>query len=234
MTEKPILFSSEMVRAILDGRKTTTRRVMKPQPDTTHNGEPYWYVGGLRVGHITNPKSERLGNNPLNCPYGKPGDRLWVRETWVELMHTSPSTDRPLTITEGEKLIEHATMNPDGGWYYDGKVIAYRANSNIEFCDGDGFSDDMANREDMPRWRPSIHMPRWASRITLEVTDVRVERVQDISEEDAIAEGFALAGCGGEGPVRTFSRMWDQINARRGYSWESNPFVWCVTFRRIE
>ena len=135
--ERPILCSAPDVMAILDGRKTQTRRIMKPQPNRTWPDEvtPHWSVGGNR----TLPGA----SNPLRCPYGVPGDRLWVREAW---------------------------RLPDGapkGW------VDYRADDTR-----DGF-----------KWKPSIHMPRWASRITLEVTDVRVERLQDISEADAMAEG---------------------------------------------
>ena len=145
--ERPIIFSGPMIRAILEGRKTQTRRIVKP-----------------------------------NClsklsPYGRTGDRLWVRETWGH--------------------------NPEGPGY------VYRS-------DGDF---DMKFHGD--RWRPSIHMPRWASRITLEVTGVRVERLQDINEEDALAEGVEHA----------FRSLWESINGPG--SWDANPWVWVVEFRRV-
>ena len=216
MRERPILFSSPMVRAILNGRKTQTRRVVTPQPRV--------YAGGCHQNHKpkhsapyfdaycnakkteVNPRGmsdrwcwcavdDRQGPDWIRCPYGVPGDRLWVRETWVELLAVSPATDEPMPIGPGERLIEPPTQWTDSEgrlrWHYDGRVIAYRANSNVEFCDGDGFSGDMADRDDIPRWRPSIHMPRWASRITLEITDIHVERLLDISEEDAWNEGIA-------------------------------------------
>jgi len=179
MVELPILFSGEMVRAILDGRKTQTRRVVK-----------------LPVSEIGKMVKYR-GDWVLPCewsPYGKSGDRLWVRETW---------------------------------WQWGGteKRISYRADTLPSFAPNGGF-------------RPSIFMPRWASRITLEVVDVRVERLQDISEDDAKAEGVMASGgwnaddteyCVG---YRTaFSRLWDSINAKRGYSWATNPWVWAVEFK---
>lgn len=188
MVELPILFSGEMVRAILDGRKTQTRRVVK-----------------LPVSEIGKMVKYR-GDWVLPCewsPYGKSGDRLWVRETW---------------------------------WQWGGteKRISYRADTLPSFAPNGGF-------------RPSIFMPRWASRITLEVVDVRVERLQDISEEDAMAEGLtswisdkvpdvvhygiSIPDVWETDPRLTFKRLWDSINARRGYSWITNPWVWAVEFK---
>lgn len=115
----------------------------------------------------------------IDCPFGKPGDRLWVREAFVELLAVSPATDEPVPIGPGERLLEPPTKRADGAWNFDGKVIAYRANSAVEFCDGDGFSGEMANREDMPRWKAARQMPREYSRLTLEVAGVRVERAED-------------------------------------------------------
>lgn len=183
MTERPIIFSGPMVQAILDDRKTQTRRVLKSQPIAVierKTGE--WdcnahHVEGIRMYHDwphevvrTQDQGDRLAAIP--CPYGKPGDRLWVRETWKT------------------------------GWGWtepDSECIAYRADGEIRECntheswlcarikteDGRNFAMDGQNTAG--RWKSSIHMPRWASRILLEVTDVRVERVQDISEEDCIS-----------------------------------------------
>ncbi len=207
--ERPILFNGDMVRAILDGRQTMTRRVVKPQPirircqsgqgecyDAWPNGnscltwddvllDPIYYA---KCGH---------------CPYGQPGDRLWVRETFAEY-----GTSR-----------KHPNI---------GSPILYKATYKPSDC------DDL--------WRPSIHMPRSASRITLEVTDVRVERVQEISGAGAVAEGcgkgipdYQLLHEGGYRKARhEFSALWDSLNAKRGYSWESNPWVWVVEFKRME
>jgi hypothetical protein len=194
MADRPILFSAPMVRAILAGTKTKTRRVVKPQPNNDpakhHPIEPYKTPTGLWnwVLAVTGHGS----GDPFACPYGKPGDRLWVRESFYA---ESPQT------------------------------IFYRATHTTY--------------EDDPRsgWKPSIHMPRWASRITLEITDVRVQRLQDISEADLDAEGIQELIDGGvdhDGtPLDTYRTLWDSINAKRA-PWESNPWVWAITFRRIE
>lgn len=198
MKERPILFSAPMVRAILAGTKTQTRRLMKPQPETQHDGEPYWHVGGYRVWGYRPPSAVplRAGGNPLPCPYGVPGDRLWVRETWA-----------PLT-----------------------KGFAYSA-------------DPIYNYSPAGRWTSSIHMPRTASRITLEVTGVRVERLQDISKGDALAEGIVPAGDGngfqladtthyGGNPIDSYLSLWESINGPGSSA--ANPWVWVVEFLRLE
>lgn len=191
MKERPILFSAEMVRAILEGRKTQTRRVIKdglgdkPIDTIEFNGVSWTIAGDAPSQHM----GEVYMNDwsfDLRCPFGVPGDRLWVRETWH-----------------------------------------YRGGNNIE--PSPGFVSYRADGEfTLPgyEWRPSIFMPRWASRILLEVTTVRVERLQEISWEDHIAEGTPIG--------MTFSELWDSINAKRDYPWESNPWVWAITFKRIE
>ena len=167
MKERPIIFSAEMVQAILDGRKTQTRRVMKVPPRE---------INGVGIVYESD-----------KCPYGQPGNRLWVRETWAYW----GSIETP-------------------------EAIIYRT-------DGDKAG---------VRWRPSIYMPRKYSRITLEVTGVRVERVQDISHRDALAEGVSYDVSQDDGaPVPRFQKLWDSINAKRGYSWDKNPWVWVVEFK---
>lgn len=207
--EKPILFSGEMVRAILEGRKTQTRRAMKPQP-------PEW---AGKLDSVVDPWAEFHGAHPKGtcfhdecahiegqskisyaCPYGVPGDRLWVRETWR---------------VPGDCGIEKVSTSTCRG----PKDVEFRAD----------FSGDYL---EVREWRPSIFMPRWASRITLEITEVRVQRVQEISHEDAIAEGCY------EVPGKTwgrlgFQQLWESINLKRGFGWDSNPFVWCVSFKRL-
>ena len=207
MKERPILFSSPMVRAILDGRKTQTRRVVKPQPESGHDGEPYWHVGGYRAWQfrgIADPL--RMGtNNPLVCPYGQPGDRLWVRETM--------------------------DVSYQGSAYYaaDGAQIGDRDELG-DLCERYGhpyFFNEL-------KGIPSIHMPRWASRITLEVTGVRVERLQDISEKDSKAEGALKQRLDDLEPPthwRGFKGVWESINGPG--SWDANPWVWVVEFRRL-
>lgn len=205
-TERPILFSGAMVRAILEGRKAQTRRVVKPTMSTPKIAplemEP-WIIDGERQ-EDDNGLPCWAGYHPsypgeakwFTCPYGQPGDRLWVRETW------------------------HLWGPPEH------QTLAFRA--------------DCADAENYT-WRPSIFMPRWASRITLEITDVRVERVQAISKADVLAEGisrytFAKGAISATPPDPRwkFIELWDGINAKRGYSWASNPWVWVLTFTRVQ
>lgn len=205
MTERPILFSGPMVRAILSGAKTQTRRVVKPQPHAEITSfceiipgggdwKPAWSSSRRSVEMLHSGES-MVFNKTLRCPYGQPGDRLWVRETCAV----------PRNSQDREKVL-------------------YKADEMFDGCArGDlGF-----------KWRPSIHMPRWASRIDLLVKDVRVERLQEISEEDAIAEGVVPPI--GSVDVRAwvlFRRLWDSINAAK-HPWSSNPWVWVVEFERV-
>lgn len=200
MKERPILFSGPMVRAILDGRKTMTRRVMKPQPQVYYSPtEP----------EVQRMKWRGVKYRPASCapcPYGQPGDRLWVRETWglveTPLIGAIYKTD----------WVQDDSGERDGWWRGD------------HFHEGD------------IEWKPSIHMPRWASRITLEITDVRVERLKDITVEDAQAEGVTPLGVEGDGRRwrAAFREPWDSINARRGYGWTANPWVWVISFKSIK
>lgn len=216
MKERPIIFSGEMVRAILDGRKAQTRRALKnPQPvdiiTKPINGEPKWCA-------LTevNPNHGKI----IACRHGQPGDRLWVRETLCQ--HNNFGL--PLALIPQE--------NPIGQW-----VWSYAA--------------DQCEPESVTRRRPAIHMPRWASRLTLEIVKVRVERVQEISEEDALAEGiheFSLPngnvygydphGTPGkmvmDSPALAYAAIWDSINAKRGFGWDSNPWVWVIEFRKTQ
>lgn len=209
MHEHPIIFSAPMVRAILEGRKTQTRRVVKlPHANPLGQWEPTTFGGGgiyttkgEKVPHQGAIWHTRTGD-VIGCPYGQPGDRLWVRETWG-----CKDADRP-GVRDGRKP-------------QPGDSIQYAAN------DADAWQWRVPGA--LP-WRPSIHMPRWASRITLEITDVRVQRVQDISEEDALAEG-----CRSQiKHSAAFADLWDSINESRGFGWNANPYVWALTFRRVE
>ncbi len=214
--ERPILFSGPMVRAILAGKKTQTRRIMKPQPQPNggkglHPVAPYrtpcgdwaWVLAATGIG----------GGDTFSCPYGKPGERLWVRETIEERM-------------------EHANF------YYA--------------ADNRGVGETvyrLLNQRPHPRRRviPSIHMLRAASRITLEITGIRVERLQAISEDDAQAEGVEpIWMVAGEHPEpsgqwtedhaanygEAYARLWDKINGPG--AWEQNPWVWVVEFKRAD
>ena len=210
--ERPILFSGEMVRAILDERKTQTRRVVKPQPNTrvwkdkTPSGELHWFTN----------RSHSFGSQTLlRCPFGVPGDRLWVRETW----------QRGVAKYDGESVSvarfkSFATVM--GEW-----DLVHEQDCEVQDAKWEG------------RWRPSIHMPRWASRITLEVADVRVERLQEIEYEDIQAEGFEV-------PMRKlhvdpfgiqkqdFASGWDALHAKTVHTWDKNPWVWVVEFKQVE
>lgn len=208
MKTKPIIFNGEMVRAILDERKTQTRRVVKPQPRTYtafHRFLKYLKWKVIDAEYF----AAKIFMIPL-CPYGRVGDRLWVRETWF------PMQDIKACAVEGEPI-----------------EIVYKAD-----WDADGISRDEARDVGVDRWRPSIFMPRWASRITLEITNVRVEQVQDISGKDAIAEGWPqhlelFPTINAESKARIwFWSVWNSINAKRGFDWDINPWAWVVEFQR--
>lgn len=212
MKERPILFSAPMVRAILSGTKTQTRRAVKPQITPLAYGSSWHQFDHRGSNYRTNLRNGTVSQwSPLLqfCPFGQPGDRLWVRETWA-----APHSDDarpPRSIHCDWMQIHYAATEERGGLL----------------------------------WRPSIHMPRWASRITLEIIGVRVERLQDISEDDAKAEGAwgpddsiisqvaAHFGCEpiGVHPSLAYRMAWEQINGAG--SWEANPLVWAVEFKRV-
>ena len=208
VVERPILFSAPMVRAILEGRKTQTRRVMKhPEYMGCLTGDcPHTYQSECDL-DVKVWASE-------NCPYGVPGDRLWVKETF---RLRADMDDRPPSLDWWKK----------GAWY-----------------EADGPNEPSGCAGGAGKLRPSIFMPRWASRITLEITEVRVLRVQEISEEDAKAEGV-FGGCtvcgdseNGDCIEHTpsctdgFANIWMHINGED--SWHANPWVWALTFKRVE
>lgn len=229
-TAKPILFIGPMIRALLDGRKTQTRRTLhsvtkrsslheafstryRPSPLLKQiNGKPDWCVEFISIEHgLWDPETNPNGRSAwyVKIPWGGPGDLLWCRETWAVGNIYDDRAPRDI--------------NPDGkpGWC----GIRYAA------------TDHRLGIKD----RPSIHMPRWASRLTLEVTGVKIERVQDISEEDALAEGvendsdgwrdYAMPHTQCCASARdSFCTLWDSINAKRGFGWDANPWVTCLTF----
>lgn len=200
--ERPILFSAPMVRAILDGRKTQTRRAAK----LTVSGHVK-ELGGHRRWHPGD------SDGRLACPYGQPSDRLWVRETWQHSNHPFGPLENNCTIF-------------------------FRADY---FDDPHGMDGEKSPEGKYRDWRPSIHMLRWASRITLEITGVRVERLNQISDADCWAEappGLAFPvrspsdyACTEGGPQRAFRRLWHLINGDG--SWDANPWVWVVEFSRV-
>ena len=231
MAERPILFSAPMVSAILDGRKTVTRRVLKPVPfpDGYYQGE----VCLDRSGAYAQFSVEAVGGGAFlteehQCPYGDPRDRLWVREAW----RVPDSLDGYSGFDIAERCIEAGYRKPWAPIRFEADGALNSAKDWHEFGATPG--------ESTPgRYRHARFMPRWASRITLEVTGVRVERLRDISEADAVAEGIEqsprtggwLPGNCAE-PEWAFRELWEQINGVG--SWDANPWVWVVEFRRIE
>lgn len=217
--ERPILFSGPMTRAILSGDKTQTRRIVKGAPIN-----PGAYLLGLHapsgVWGIHADVNHDEGVWRGKCPFGFPGHRLWVRETWATDLHNEQ--DSPSRIKE---LCEDAGYRVDPG--HPAGPIWYQSDGAVRRWGG--IYVDVQGR-----WRPSIHMPRWASRITLEITNIRVERLQEISEEDAQAEGFRKAHLHGYLWTTAKSEFLDGWNRIHGPgSWELNPWVWVVEFKRI-
>ncbi|AYW90242.1 hypothetical protein EGX47_02065 [Yersinia pseudotuberculosis] len=207
MNEKPILFNAEMVNAILSGRKTQTRRIMKvqPEPSKSRSGD-YWFpcnkmqsmvhVSDLLPGNPYMPDAHEFFSTC--CPLGGIGDQLWVREAFAAGLCTE-------------------------------STLAYRATHKTEDLE-EGWGETI-------KWTPSIHMPRWASRIDLLITGVRVERLKDISDVDAAAEGCAYGKGNGEidlavRPENHFPTLWASIYGAE--SWQANPWVWVIDFERME
>jgi hypothetical protein len=208
MIERPILFSGPMVRAILDGQKTQTRRVVKYIPDL---GEPEnWCCDNIDEEFFI----RLAGNYRRYCPYGVPGDRLWVRETFYAWGKWEPYLDGK---KDRWRFLYHTDVS---------HPVRYQA------TEGDRFYQGPANGGDDYHCRPSIFMPRWASRITLEVKGVRAERLQDITEADSQDEGV-IPSIVAQKYRSGFQTLWDSINKKRGYGWDTNPWVWAVEFMMI-
>ena len=214
--ERPILFATPLIPRLLDGSKTQTRRIVKPQPNKATvkmfpaaSGE-HW-IEQLPIDmRVLGRGTATISGQSIRCPFGAVGDRLWVRETfWVR--------------NRGNTFAGTSIDYKDGG----SKQLPSRPKGRGKLC----------------CWRPSIHMPRWASRIDLEITEVRVERVNDISREDALAEGVPTEPYEGKvngepatiypiDPVYQFCLLWSKIHGIG--SWKLNPWVWVLSFRRIK
>jgi len=206
MITRPILFSGAMVRALLDGSKTQTRRVLKVRCQEIGERDD-----GSRWPWSENPNT--AGDHWHACPYGQPGDRLWVRETFLDTLGTG---------------VEHR----------DESGLRHRYAFAADCAPGS--YGDQARKDYGLKWKPSIHMPRAASRILLEIVSVRVERLWDISERDARAEGVTIkerhmAGyCAGQflpPSIRAYLGLWELISGDG--SWGANPWVWVVEFKRV-
>lgn len=237
MRERGMIFNAEMVRALLDSRKTQTRRVLTPRQLglielAAIAGECYPLESGQQ--HANSQSYYRE-----HCPFGAVGDRLWVRETWAVVSHAFDDDglmvgyvpDRP------SKAVHEKAF---GRGYYSGHTI-YAADGGFTWGDDDGCVDGRSY------WKPSIHMPRWASRITLEITNVGVQRLQAVSQGDAMREGLIRLPASGRyclnegdqyfgGASRdareVFSWLWSSIYGDE--SWQANPWVWVVEFKRVE
>lgn len=231
--ERPILFSGAMVRALLDGTKTQTRRALKVRCQEIGERDD-----GSRWPWSEHPDTAADHWHP--CPYGQPGDRLWVRETWGVVSNAWDDAGNLVDWFPDRPATAIADM-PFGQGYYSGHAI-YAADGSYEWA-----GDDDGGGEPLSAWHPSIHMPRAASRILLQIVSVRVERLQAISEADAWDEG--IEACCGEldyvsmarfsrsmgrsiedaGP--SYAALWESINGAG--SWDANPWVWVVEFKRV-
>ena len=212
MREQSIIFNSEMVKAILDGRKTMTRRPIKlrtsvnPHSSLSEQGKIY-SIGDMQR------ETELTKNTKPNypCPYGQQGDRLWVREKW-------------------------GLIDLESGYAYDGLIPPKFAREEYEvayYADWSDFIDSLFHK-----WRDALYMPKWTHRITLEITEVRVERLQEITEEDVISEGTPNhPGQFREGNMEAFVRfayVWNSLYTKKSeYQWEANPWVWVIEFRPL-
>lgn len=255
MRERPILFSGAMVRAILGGQKTQTRRIVKQQPPDGWDRH-CWYTAPV-FGWTNEPEPAATWHK-VRCPYGQSGDRLWVREAWRIGAWDEDEGAFAIDYCDGPQRkwltdpTDHDCLRFSKLWIQcTDELIAKGIPPGA-----DGLYRWEPGQSPL-RWRPSIHMPRWASRITLEITGVRVERLQDISEEDALAEGivcenvivgsyyanghkevtagrFFFDGCSDDGfedAVDAYAALWESINGAG--AWDANPWVWVVEFQKL-
>jgi hypothetical protein len=205
MKEHPIIFSTPMVQAILEGRKTMTRRVVKGLPEGTH---AVWFDGGEWI--VENDLGQCWVNGKLKCPFGEPGDRLWVRELWSDC----------ITVTDGKRL-----PSPQ---------FVYKA------------SDDFMDDDHYFKFKTPIHMPKAAARLWLEIVNIKVEKLEDISLQDAAKEGVECDATTGlwkdyhtnkfkcQSARHSFASLWYEINGLKKMMKTPNPWVWVIEFRRVE
>jgi hypothetical protein len=242
--EHPILFSSPIIRAILESRKSQTRRIIKPQPELSESVGFVWKgrafgkaISGGEEGTRNNFIRSHIGKSPV-CPYGVPGDKLWVKEAWrVGNTHDERTPNQ---------IWEHLTEIGRG------VTVLYEAGGWRSIAPVERVEVKYEYDKPMPGWagrkRSSMFMPRLFSRITLEITDVRVQRLNEISDEDCIAEGIdydkGTMHCANYldlkdderigrwlGPKGSYASLWEKINGKG--SWDANPWLWCLSFRMI-
>ena len=220
MRERGIHFNSEMVRAVMEGRKTQTRWIVNPEPDSPQLLESRTAESGCVYAIHANRSNVHQGRFRWDCPFGQPGDRLWVRET--------------ARCEFSREDFTNQVFRTNVAYRADGKSKTFETNKPSKW-----FPDrtNLTAAGELP-WCPSIHMPRWASRITLEITSVRVERLNSMTESDALAEG-----CNGgrdsipgymysATPHEHFHHVWQSIYGKE--SWQANPWVWVIEFKRVE
>lgn len=195
LKEKPILFKPELVKAILDGKKTQTRRIIKPQP----------FDPDKDYGKYFKELPEQW-----NCPYGKVGDVLWVRETWG--------------LREKNNGV-HTFQEP----VYKADWLDIQHIRVFESVTVDGEQTEITQK-----WKPSIHMPRKYCRLRLKTTDIKVERLQDITTEGILAEGVGNPSKSDKRLLDMWIHLWDSINAKRGFPWESNPWLWVLKWPKVK
>ena len=222
MKERGMIFNGEMVRAILDGRKTQTRRIVKGTDGAVKFCKE-WDINGEEIFVVLGEK-DRTGMNPvlgaISCPFGAVGDRIWVREAY----RFPASLDDVSPTGVGEMAVATGYRKPWAPTFYE---------FTGTFSDGWKGFETPPKVSDAGKLRPSIHMPRWASRILLEITDVRVERLKSISDRDALREGCSAADMkSGDCVADVFARLWASIYGAE--SWNANPWVWVIEFKRVE
>jgi hypothetical protein len=233
MRERPILFNADMVYAVLEGIKTQTRRRVLHQPRRS-DILPNLVFPRNKQEAKKYPPAGWIFPNAMEqilslCPFGEVGDRLWVRETWSVVTHSFDNNGLMVDYVP-DRPAKAVQEKPFGNGYYSGHAI-YAADGGFTWGDDDGCVDVRSC------WKPSIHMPRWASRITLEITGVRAERLNSMTEADAMAEG-CLGGHGSipgymysATPHEHFHHVWESIYGED--SWLANPWVWVIEFQRV-
>lgn len=210
MKETGIIMSGDHPLKCLDGTKTMTRRTWGLEIINKNPDEWFYSEGSSPPGRFTFFNKQDNSIVTVKCPYGGVGDRLWMRETWMPLTHTI-GIDKALIFykADGQKWWVKCSEEE---W----DKVYYQSNQ----------------RPDV--WRPSIHMPRWASRGLFEITALRAERLQEITDEEIELEGIRVPDLPGSENLRhRFSRLWDSLNAKRGYGWEFNPWVWPIGFQKL-